>query len=84
MGEVGLRFCKRAERLPLRARARAEPRELWEDEPDPMGAFLSCVELGEGGVEGGGVGVEEALEGVHWGAMEHMSKIGATFVHAVP
>jgi hypothetical protein len=49
-----------------------------------MGAFLSCVELGEGGVEGGGVGVEEALEGVHWGAMEHMSKIGATFVHAVP
>jgi hypothetical protein len=59
---VGAGLLEAGDREALRHPAVAEPAELGEDEPHPVGALLAVPELGESLVVGLGLGVDEALQ----------------------
>mgnify|MGYP003137320894 CR=1 FL=1 len=59
--EIGAGFVKGAKRIALAHGAHAEPGDLGEDEPHPMGTLLAGAEFGEGGVVDGGLGGEEVV-----------------------
>lgn len=65
MGQVVLGPPERGDGESQGPWARAESRELREDEPNPVRALPAGAELGQGSVVGEGLGVEEVLEGIH-------------------
>jgi hypothetical protein len=64
MGEVRPRLVERTDRVALRHRAAAEPRELREHEPHPMARLAPPAELRDGLVVDAGLGVDESFERV--------------------
>lgn len=61
--EIGAGFVKGGQRIALAHGAHAQPGDLREHEPHPMGALVAGAEFGEGGRVDGGLGGEEVVYG---------------------